>query len=97
MPSRAESKVGWRSRSKCMILLQRHREAGALMGADSPAPEVGVVPEAAEEPRDFISSCWVVGGASVSEGVWSEDAVVAALVCRSALTEREEQDVIKVL
>ena len=36
IPSRAESSVGWRSRSRCMILLHRHRDTGARMGADSP-------------------------------------------------------------
>ena len=37
MPSRAERRVGWRSRRRCMILLHLHREAGALIGTGSPA------------------------------------------------------------
>ena len=32
IPSRADSNVGWRSLNKCIIWLQRHNEAGALIG-----------------------------------------------------------------
>lgn len=102
IPSRAESRVGWRSRSKCMILLQRHREAGALMGADS--PELPVAPDearlsplgcfctpAAATFRD-LSSSWegVVSVGVESEGAWSAGAaVVEVFVCISALTARQ--------
>lgn len=39
MPSREESSVGCNSRCMCMILLQRHMGAVALMGPGSEAPE----------------------------------------------------------
>ena len=43
IPSRADSSVGWRSRSRCMIRLHLHSDAGALIVAPS------VVNEGTEE------------------------------------------------
>ena len=88
-----------------MIRLHLHKDAGALIGADSPELAV-VLPDAARfsPPADAppacltpvgLTSCAEVGGASEgaeSEGVWSEEGVAAeALVCRSALTENRHK------